>query len=530
MTRMQAAASSNMSRALLGPLSVGAVATVLAALPYDTFDLERHAVPKELALVLAAGLALWLMVRRARAVSFGWAELTLVAYALWTVASLVFAERWWPGLRATGVTLAGIVLFAAGGTVSRAGRVRALLGLLVVAAALGVASALAQAYGLDSELFSRSRAPGGLFGNRNFMAHAGAAALALTVPLVLRARSGGLIVALAAAVVLSAGVVISRSRAAWLAAAAAAVVIVTASLLAGELKHGAASRRRLVLLSAAVGLGAAIALLVPNRLEWRSDAPYLESLQGVADYRSGSGAGRLVQYRHTANMVKENPLLGVGPGNWPVAYPRFTRPGDPAFAASLPVPTNPWPSSDWLGIASERGIPAIVLLVAAGVMLLARAVSRLGGDAERRAGAIGGLGLLAVTLVVGSLDAQLLLAAPTFLIMTGLGALLPAGAEALRRPLSDAARRKLGIAVLAATAVLSGRLLLEAGAMRLYEQGGETRVLAAKVDPGNYRIRALLAQSAARRGRCGEARTWAAAASARMPDADFPRIVVRRCR
>ena len=126
--------------------------------------------------------------------------------------------------------------------------------------------------------------------------------------------------------------------------------------------------------------------------------------------------------------------------------------------------------------------------------------------------------------------AQLLLAAPTFLIMTGLGALLPAGAEALRRPLSDAARRKLGIAVLAATAVLSGRLLLEAGAMRLYEQGGETRVLAAKVDPGNYRIRALLAQSAARRGRCGEARTWAAAASARMPDADFPRIVVRRCR
>lgn len=511
-------------------LALGALLTVLAALPYGTFDLERHAVPKELALLLTAGVAVWLLVRQAKAVSFGWAEVALAGYGVLTVVSLVTAERWWPALRATGVTLGGLGIFAAAGVAARSGRGRALLAVLASAAALGVATALAQAHGAESALFSDTRVPGGLFGNRNFMAHVGAISLALLVPGLLRAKPGGALLALVVAAVLAAGVVISRSRAAWLALAAGAVALVAAAWLAGELARGSTGRRRLVALGVALGTGTAAALLVPNELNWRSDAPYLESLRGVAEYRSGSGAGRLVQYRYTAEMAASRPLLGVGPGNWPVAYPRFTEPGDPAFAAGQPVPTNPWPSSDWMGIAAERGLPALALLVVAGLLLLARAVRRLGGsDGERRAGAAGGLMLLAVTLVIGCFDAQLLLPTPTFLIMGGLGAMLPASGEALRRPLGAGARGVLSAAVLGATLVFAGRLALELGAMHLYERGGESRELAAKMDPGNYRIRALLARSAADRGRCAEARRWAAAARQRMPHTPFPGQVLRRC-
>lgn len=516
-------------RGVLSVLSLGALATLLAALPYSTFDLERHAVPKELALVAAATASAWLLIRCKAAVVVGRAELALCACALWTGISLAAAERWWPGLRATAVTCSGIAIFLAASAVARAGRARLLLGALAIAAALAVATALAQAYGIDSALFSRSRAPGGVFGNRNFMAHAGVAAVALLVPSVLRAGRVGSFLAVGTAAILMAGIVLSRSRAAWLAAAAGGVALVAAALLAGELTRGAGGRRRLTALAGALAVGAAVAVLVPNRLQWKSDAPYLESLRGVADYRSGSGQGRLVQYRYTLEMLGDNPLLGVGPGNWPVAYPRYTRPGDPAFAAGLPVPTNPWPSSDWVGIAAERGLPAIALLVLAGVLLTARAVSRLGGKPEPRAAAIGGLALLAAVLVIGCFDAQLLLPAPTLLIMGGLGALLPAEAGASRGMLTERTRTRAALVVAVVGCLLSARLLIEATAMHLYERGGELRVLAARVDPGNYRIRALLARSAADAGRCREARKWAAEAAARMPDAPFPKTIARRC-
>ena len=516
-------------RGVLGVLALGAFATLLAALPYPTFDLERHAVPKELALMVAASLAAWLLVRRAGSIVTGRAELVLLGYGAWTIAALIVAERWWPGIRATGVTLAGIAVFAAASAVARAGRGRILLAVLALAATVAAGTALAQAYGAESALFSRSRAPGGVFGNRNFMAHAGVVALALLVPAVLRAGRAGSAVALATAAPLMAGIVISRSRAAWLAALIGAAALFAAALVGGELRRGAGGRRRLLMLAGALGIGAAMAVLVPNRLEWRSDAPYLESLRSVTDYRTGSGAGRLVQYRHTLEMVRDNPLLGVGPGNWAVAYPRYTRPGDPAFAAAHPVPTNPWPSSDWVGIAAERGIPALGLMIAAGVLLAGRAMSRLRGKSEERAAALGGVALLAVVLVIGCFDAQLLLPAPTILIMAGLGALLPADRPAARPALGERARRRAMMAIMIAGGLCTGRLALETAAMHLYEQGGEMRVLAAKVDPGNYRIRALLAQRAAGEGRCAEARRWAAAATARMPHAPFPRAATRRC-
>ena len=56
-------------------------------------------------------------------------------------------------------------------------------------------------------------------------------------------------------------------------------------------------------------------------------------------------------------------MLGVGPGNWPVHYPRYMSPGDPSFDADDMIPTNPWPSSDWMALLAERGLPAFVLLI-----------------------------------------------------------------------------------------------------------------------------------------------------------------------
>src|SRR6185295_3842609 len=93
-----------------------------------------------------------------------------------------------------------------------------------------------------------------------------------------------------------------------------------------------------------------------------------------------SGAGRLVQYENSLALVPGHPLFGVGPGNWFVHYPRVTHAGDPAYAGQQIIPTNPWPSSDWVAMLVERGAVGALLLLAAGVAAAAAATR---GDGER---------------------------------------------------------------------------------------------------------------------------------------------------
>ena len=66
----------------------------------------------------------------------------------------------------------------------------------------------------------------------------------------------------------------------------------------------------------------------------------LESIQNVASYDEGSGRGRLVQYERSLRMAAAHPLFGVGPGNWPVVYPKFAADNDPSMNGSERLPTT----------------------------------------------------------------------------------------------------------------------------------------------------------------------------------------------
>ena len=142
-------------------------------------------------------------------------------------------------------------------------------------------------------------------------------------------------------------------------------------------------RRRVSQLAAMGALGLALALVLPNTLNWRSDSPYLDSLTGVANYKEGSGKGRLIQYGNTLRMAADDPVLGVGPGNWSVHYPRYMSPGDPSFDADDIIPTNPWPSSDWMAFLAERGVAGAP---AAGAGRSIHRARRVGSDPPRVAG------------------------------------------------------------------------------------------------------------------------------------------------
>jgi O-antigen ligase len=526
------AVSAKRDRVALHLLQLGAVAVVLAASPYKQFDLDRYFVPKELTLHVVALLAGLILVSGAKRFTFGAVDLLLASFLGVSLVSAVFARNVWVAERALAISISGVVLFWTAGALRRDGLVRPLIVALAAGVVVCAATSLAQAYGVETEYFSLNRAPGGTLGNRNFVAHLCAIGTPVVVLVALTARRGfGSIFGGVAMAVVAATLVMSRSRGAWLAVLVSLVPVGLLALLTWKRWCEARTVRRLVVIGAAAAAGVVAAILVPNRLEWKSDNPYLESATGLVNYKEGSGHGRIIQYTNSLKMAVAHPVLGVGPGNWPVAYPKFASRNDPSMSQDEGLTSNPWPSSDWAAVLSERGGLGFGLLLLAMIGLLWRAgrdIRASGRDAERLLTAIALIGTLVATAVVGAFDAVLLLAVPTFFVWTLAGALAPpaAGGKTLSGMRGLALVGLFGVAVVAI-----GRAAFQLVAIALFSTTQRTATLdrASLFDPGNYRIHVRVAQAYLSRGDCKHAVPQARAARGLFPNAGEPRRQLASC-
>jgi O-antigen ligase len=514
-------------------LQLGAIAVVLVAAPYKPFDLDRFFVPKELVLHVTAGLVALLCLSRARQLRFARVDELLALFLGLGLVSALFATNWWLAGRAVAISVAGAACFWGARSLSRRGLERAIVSALAGAAVLGAVTALLQTYGVRSEYVSLNRAPGGTFGNRNFMAHLCVIALPALTFTALRARSRRAYLGWTAGVALiGAALVLSRSRAAWLAVLVAAVVTLPLGLLAFRRGAGTFRFRRLLLIPVAIVLGGALALVLPNTLDWRSDSPYLDTAKSVVDYKGGSGHGRLVQYATTLRMSLRHPLLGVGPGNWAVEYPHFAAEGDPSLS-SEGMTSNPWPSSDWMTFLSERGGIAFGALVLAMLALVADGVRGVTGgvELEDRLRAATLLGTLAVLVVVGGFDAVLLLPVPALIAWAMLGALAAPSRERRVIALPAVRRAATTLASVVLLGLAAARSVAQLSAMAIFSTSTRTTRLerAAQLDPGSYRIEVRLATGYVNRGNCTRARAHASRALALFPNAPAPKRILREC-
>jgi O-antigen ligase len=543
-------------RPALRAVQAGALAVVLAALPWKAFELDRFFAPKELVLHLTA-LAAVVLVRRAGAPGTMWGmpgtapgvpaasriDHALALFLGLGIVGAALAANPWLGVRALAVSASGVALYQVGRLLARAGLDRPLLHGLALAAAVAAATALAQAYGVRSEYFSLNRAPGGTFGNRNSVAHLAAIGTPLLVLALVRGRALGARLLAPLGLALTAGVlVMSRSRGAWLAAAASLLPLAVGVVRAARLARAPAARPnaprlalgRLAVVPLVAGAGVVAALTLPNRLDWRSAHPYLDSARGIVDYRGGSGGGRLKQYANSVRLAAAHPVLGTGPGNWPVHYPRYAPAGDPSLTREG-MTANPWPSSDWVAVLSERGLPALLALAAAmaGLFWRAHQATWRAHDPERvLLGAALGATLVATT-VVGLFDAVLLLAAPTLLAWTALGALAE-GSAGGDRPAPAGRAAPYGRIGLGLLAVLPAVGAVRSGA-QVAAMGMSTRdrpaalALAARLDPGGYRTRLRAATAVRGGGRCAAVRHHAGALARYWPNAAAPRRLLAGC-
>lgn len=516
-------------------LITGAIAVVLAALPFKPFDLDRFFVPKELVLALTTASIAVALIETSRRIEVARLDLLLLAWlALNTVSALLATNGWLAG-RALGVTAGGVATFWCARAIACTAAGRWVIPGLAFATVVASITSLAQAYGWSSEYVSVNRAPGGTLGNRNFVAHLAAIGLPSLLYLSLGSRRlpGSILPALGLAVS-AAALVMSRTRAAWLALIVAGGVLLVVAVWRRSLLLTGGVLARAVVVALLVAGAATAAMVLPNKLRWNSDSPYLETATDVVNYREGSGRGRLIQYRNSVKLATDNPLLGVGPGNWSVAYPKVASRRDPSLDRSG-MTANPWPSSDWVAFLSERGIPAFAAL-ALTFILVALGALRRAARATTTAGGMRALalaGTVLVTALVGAFDAVLLLGAPSLIAWALIGALMaPVNARWSFTP-SDAVRRVALVTALALAAVFVVRGISQVLAMAVYAESptrAATIRRAAGIDPGSYRLRMRAAQSAAGRGQCRAAARHAEAARDLYPNAAAPRAVLRRCR
>ena len=514
-------------------LGLGVVAVVFAALPYKSFELDRYFVPKELSvhvvtLVIGAALVL-----RRRTITYDVADALLAFFLVWSAASAIFTTNHWLAQRALGLSVSSALIFWGARRIGATGSYRPLIVAVAVATVCAAASALAQAYGVETDYFSLNRAPGGTFGNRNSVAHVVAIGLpALVWSTVTARRSFGALLGSMGGALVAAALVLSRSRAAWLAVAATVIVLALPVLASRKYWSTRNVGGRFARLLLAVAIGGIVATVLPNRLNWNSDSPYLDSALGMVNYKKGSGRGRVAQYQHSLNMAVANPVFGVGPGNWPVHYVKFAPRNDRSFADDG-MTANPWPSSDWVAYVSERGFVAAAALLGVFAVLFAGAFRGWrdlpDGDAVLVRLALAGT--IVAAMAVSAFDAVLLLAAPALLIWTVLGAASRA------RPLGRTVTPSGGIwAFVAAGTMLIviaslTRSVTQTMAMASVGRGGHTAgwVRGAALDPGSYRINMKVAELYARRGRCGLARGYAQRAAGLFPNASAPKRMSGGC-
>ncbi|MDP8998999.1 MAG: O-antigen ligase family protein, partial [Myxococcota bacterium] len=261
--------------------------------------------------------------------------------------------------------------------------------------------------------------PGSTFGNRNIAADVMAMALPLGAGAAFGRPPRARISIFCAMALILGFLGVTRARGAWIGGVCG---LGTTIVL---LRRGWLRPRNIAAVAAAlVALG--VAASMPGRFNARDvgDSKRYSSIGSVLkesfDTRSTALRTRLGLWRRTAQMVRDNPLFGVGPGNWPVEFPRYAEP-DAARDGVLSATLAPRQAhDDLLERTAETGIFGLIGLgfLAVAVTLAVRHRLAAGDEQPTRTGPAAAAGALAAVTALSIVSFPLEM--PGTLAMTGL--------------------------------------------------------------------------------------------------------------
>lgn len=246
------------------------------------------------------------------------------------------------------------------------------------------------------------------------------------------------------------GLYSTMSRGGWIAAGAGLL----AMLVFADISRALSSR---VTISLFVILMIAVMTVwnLPNirhRIE-QSIGIDIEFLPGESPATVKEGvAGRLPIWRSTLPMIRDYPLIGVGPGQWQWRYLQYRQPD----AQVRPEYVH----NDWLQLTAEYGLIGLIMVLAGLGCALWQAfqVARHGATHEERAFAVGVASALAAISVHSLVDFNLHIPSNAMLLAICLGALAgmgPGNERRWRRQTPFAAKLCLGAALLLLAGVIT---------------------------------------------------------------------------
>jgi O-antigen ligase len=502
----------------------------IACIPGEYAGLDGSSLPKELSLVALAFCALLTLSGQDRKyLSAG--EWMLVAIIGTSAISATRAINVYLAFRATTITFAAILLILA---LRRLDPRTRRISLLVMWATGTITAlvALGELAHLVPRLSLYSRGPGGLFLHRNSAAQFVALALPSSWWLLSKSRRLVLRCAIAASTIsMVCFIVVTRCRGAWVATAAAVLMILCASFWKPgiiALRHRSSG----FLWTACIAAGVLMAIPITNRARYKEEHPLTLTAARLLDVKSGSGRGRVLEMRNSIGMWREAAFFGVAPGNWSVLYPQYAPPGDPSLLSGL-MSVESLPHSDYVGVATERGLVGVFFCGAAFVMLIVRLCRR---SRTHAADAVLVVVTLVAALLMSAVDPILLSAATLGSIAVVAAAATPRSASSEHRnvktlrPIIAAERLMWMTASLWVVFALAffGRSVL-AVAHYARPAGLQELAMARRLAPWDYRVHMLTARILVYNDRCDDVRLPVLRARALEPFWPAPEQMIEDC-
>ncbi len=205
-------------------------------------------------------------------------------------------------------------------------------------------------------------APYGLMVHRNLFGSAQALLLPFVLYVMYKAQGKWLYISYSALIAVILSGVISNTRSAWL-----AIICILFFTLTLMIIFFPANRKKWIF-STCIGIVVIFGLLlVLNRQTSSFQAIKEKALTLIfPSINNASSTGRLLLWSKSANLIKDHPAFGTGPGNWNLAIWDYGSIGT-NWDYGEKVPSRP--HNVYLQVASETGIPGAILFFGIWVLL-----------------------------------------------------------------------------------------------------------------------------------------------------------------
>jgi O-antigen ligase len=292
-----------------------------------------------------------------------------IAFGAWSIMSMVnavnIAEAFYPVSR---YFLQLILLFIIMNTVmNEEGQVLKICKVIMLLSIVQSIIGIMQYYEMGFENIPGNYTPYGLMANRNLFGSAQVLVIPFSLYTLYKASKGWKIASIVALVSIIISLLLSQTRSAWL----GGLFILFGSLLL-VLFFSKDNRKKWLLGSAIalVAIAAVVAMLISSDQEGTLSASIKEralsiSSAAVKDSSASSAAGNINErfkfWKSTIALIKDHPVMGVGPGNWKLSIPAYGTP-DMSWADGYYIPDEP--HNVYLFVAAETGLPGTLLYFA----------------------------------------------------------------------------------------------------------------------------------------------------------------------